>query len=153
MRQSIAAAALIRREQEGQVLWLAQWSRSWHCFHLVGGHKRPDESFRACLVREIAEELDLREEADYEMAAEPTGHLEFTAWSQRTNEDTAYTTELFEVTLHDGPPREKVEADPENRWLSEAEIRSGHTADGKPVSPTMGLILAKIQFLAGKNEV
>ena len=152
MRQSIASAALIQKEQEGKVLWLAQWSRTWHCFHLVGGHKRPDESFRECLVREIGEELGLREGADYEMAAVPTGHMEFTAWSQRTNEETAYTMELFEVRLHDGPPREKTEADPENRWLSEAEIRSGRTTDGKPVSPTMAVILGKIQFLAGENE-
>ena len=146
MRQSIAAAALIREERAGQVFWLSQWSRTWKCFHLVGGHKKPEESFRECLVREIAEELDLREGTDYEMAAEPAGHLEFVAHSQRTNEETAYTTELFEVRLHTGPARRKVDADPQNRWLSESEICSGRTDDGQSVSPTMQLMLAKLHW-------
>ena len=75
MRQSIAAASLIRKEQDGHFFWLARWSRSWQRFHLVGGHKRPEESFRECLVREISEELGLTEHADYEMAAESTAHL------------------------------------------------------------------------------
>ena len=86
-RQSIAAAALIRRTEAAQVLWLARWSRSWKRFHLVGGHKHDEESFRECLVREIGEELGLVEDADYEMAAVPTAHLEFTAWSEGAKEE------------------------------------------------------------------
>jgi 8-oxo-dGTP pyrophosphatase MutT (NUDIX family) len=145
MRSSIAAAALIRREHNGQVLLLARWSRSWQRFHLVGGHKRADESFRECLTREIGEELGLAEGADYEMATEPMVHLEFTAWSEGAKEETAYTTELFEVDLR-GPARAKVDAEPAVRWLSEAEIRAGHCADGRPISQTMQLILAKINW-------
>lgn len=145
MRQSIAAAALVRIEQNGQPLWLARWSRSWQRFHLVGGHKRPEESFRECLVREIAEELGMAEQADYEMAAQPSAHLEFTAWSEGAKEETAYTTELFEVDLR-GPARTKLDAEPAVRWLSEAEIQAGCCADGKGVSQTMQLILAKINW-------
>jgi len=145
MRQSTAAAALIRREHNGQILWLARWSRSWRRFHLVGGHKRLEETFRECLAREISEELGLAEGADYEMAAEPTTHLEFTAWSEGAKEETAYTTELFEVDLHN-PAREKLDAEPAIRWLSEADIRAGRCTDGKPISQTMQLILAKINW-------
>ena len=146
MRRSVAAAALIRQEQGDEVLWLARWSGSWHRYHLVGGHKRPEESFRECLVREIGEELGLEEHRDFTMAAEPVTHLEFVAWSEGAQEETAYTTELFEVQLHDGPTRAKVDAKPENRWLSEAEIRRGQSADGKPVSDTMKLLLSKIDW-------
>ena len=65
MRLSEAAVALIRREQDGRTFWLARWNRNWRAYHLVGGHRRPGESFRDCLVREIAEELHLREGTDY----------------------------------------------------------------------------------------
>jgi hypothetical protein len=142
MRQSIAATALIRLERNGHVLWPARWSRTWQRFHLVGAHKRPEESFRGCLAREIGEELGLAEGADYEMAAEPTAHLEFTAWSEGAKEETAYTTELFEVDLRD-PARAKLDAEPAVRWLSEAEIQTGRCTDGKPTSQTMQLVLAK----------
>jgi molecular chaperone DnaJ len=64
MRQSVAAVALIRRSEAGQALWLAQWNPHWRRYNFVAGHKRPDESFRQCVVRELAEELGLREGAD-----------------------------------------------------------------------------------------
>ena len=63
MRQSIAAFAVIRRDERGQTLWLAQWNPKWGAYHFVGGHKRPEETFRECLVREIGEELHLCEGA------------------------------------------------------------------------------------------
>jgi 8-oxo-dGTP pyrophosphatase MutT (NUDIX family) len=146
VRRSIAAAALVCEQREGRSLWLGQWSRTWHRFHFVGGHKNDRESFRECLAREISEELDLKEHQDYDMAAEPTAHLEFTAWSEGAMEETAYTTELFEVRLHDGAARDKVDADPVNRWLTEAEILAGQCTDGKPISATMKLLLSKINW-------
>jgi hypothetical protein len=96
-------------------------------------------------VREITEELGLAEQADYEMAAQPTAHLEFTAWSEGAKEETAYTTELFEVDLRD-PTQTRLDAEPAVRWLSEAEIRAGCCSDGKPISQTMQLILVKINW-------
>src|SRR5205814_72605 len=82
MRQSEAAVALIRREQDGQTVWLAQWNDKWRAYHFVSGHKRSNETFRECLVREVAEELGLKEGANYTAAPMPAAHLEFTAFSQ-----------------------------------------------------------------------
>jgi hypothetical protein len=45
-RRSVAAMALVRRHEQGRVLYLAQWNLNWRALNLVGGHKRPDESFR-----------------------------------------------------------------------------------------------------------
>ena len=55
-----------------------------------------------------------------------------------------YTTELFEVRLHSGAARAKVDADADNRWLSEPEITAGQCTDGKPISATMKLLLSRI---------
>jgi len=136
MRQSIAAIALIRCEAEGQMQWLAQWNESWKSFNFVGGHKHDDETFRECLLREIAEELGLHEGRDVLVASSALEHLEYTDVSRRTGEETDYIIELFDVALMGDRARTIIEANPANRWLSEPEIMTGRCDDGQPVSPT-----------------
>src|SRR5947209_7142008 len=118
VRQSFAAVALIRREAQGQVLWLTRWNVHWNSFHLIAGHKRPDESFRDCLRREIVEELALRERTDFTVADEPLLHLEYTAWSERAHAETAYTAELFPVQLAGESVCDRPGDDPRVRWVS-----------------------------------
>src|SRR5438093_216363 len=84
MRRSEAAVALIRREQDGQTLWLAQWNPKWQRYHFVSGHRSPDETFRECLVREIAEELNLSEGLDYQVSSALPIQLEFIDFSEST---------------------------------------------------------------------
>lgn len=136
MRTSIASIALIQRHAAGQPLWLAQWNEGWQAYNFVGGHKHDDESFRECLVREIAEELDLRDAVDVQVSAARRQRLEYTARSQRNGEETRYTIELFDVALVGDRPLDAINANPANRWLTEAEIESGRCHDGRPVSPT-----------------
>jgi 8-oxo-dGTP pyrophosphatase MutT (NUDIX family) len=141
MRHSEAAVALIRREQDGQTFWLAQWNPKWQRFHFVSGHRRPDETFRACLVREVAEELDLQEDRDYAVAAGPPIPVEFTDWSESAQTETTYVMELFEVALTGPEARPRVDADPQNRWLSEPEIQAERCHDGRRISATMTRLL------------
>jgi 8-oxo-dGTP pyrophosphatase MutT (NUDIX family) len=77
------------------------WIRNehWQRYSFVGGHKRPDESFRDCMIREIAEELLLGEGRDFLVADRPLARLEYTAWSQSAGQETRYTIELFQVQL------------------------------------------------------
>jgi len=143
MRQSEAAVALIHRQQDGQALWLAQWNDKWQAYNLVSGHRRHDETFRDCLVREIEEELHLSEGTDYRVSAESPTQLEFMGFSESTQTETRYIMELFNVELSPGAyPR--VETDSANRWLTEAEIQAGQTQDGQSVSPTMKRLLGEV---------
>jgi 8-oxo-dGTP pyrophosphatase MutT (NUDIX family) len=140
MRESIASIAVIRRECQHQTLWLAQWSRSWQGFHFVGGHKHPDESFRECVIREVCEELQITAGVDFLVAEQPRARLDYTAWSKHAGQETHYVMQLFDVTLTDSA-RQKVEADPQNRWVTTDEIRQQRCSDGQPISETMGLLL------------
>jgi 8-oxo-dGTP pyrophosphatase MutT (NUDIX family) len=144
MRQSEAAVAVIRRVRDGQTFWLARWNDKWSAFHFVSGHRRPDETFRECLVREIAEELGLSEGADYQVSAEPPIHWEFVDFSQSTQTQTCYNMELFNVELSAGA-HPSVESNLANRWLSAAEIEAGQTQDGQPVSATMKRLHKEIE--------
>src|SRR6187397_1349494 len=97
MRTSIAAFALIRRP--GPRAWLTQWNDHWQALNLIGGHVQPEETFHACCEREVAEELGLRRDEDFEVDATALGHVEFDAWSQRTQEQTHYVFEVFAAQL------------------------------------------------------
>ncbi|HEY7422973.1 MAG TPA: NUDIX domain-containing protein [Gemmataceae bacterium] len=142
MRTSVAAFALFRRAASaGRVEYLAQWNDGWHAFHFVGGHKRDNESFRDCCVREVAEELGLVEERDFRIAAQRRSHLRYIHWSERVKADTAYTIELFDVELLSSAAA-AVESGANNRWLTESDIRAGRCRDGRAVSATMLRILS-----------
>jgi 8-oxo-dGTP pyrophosphatase MutT (NUDIX family) len=146
MRKSEAALAVIRRPRDGGSRWLALWNAKWDAFHFVGGHRRPGESFRECLVREVAEELGLRDGIDCRVAPTPMAHLDYTAWSSHARANTEYTMELFAVELVEDAER-ALEGHASVRWLSDDEIRSGRCRDGRPVSPTMGFLIAKAGIL------
>jgi hypothetical protein len=151
VRRSEASVALIRRIQDGQTLWLTQWNPKWKRFHFVSGHRHPEETFRECLVRELAEEIHLREGTDYTAGAEPLNRIEFTAFSESAQTQTQYLMALFEVDLI-GDAQSLVDANPQNRWLSEAEIARERCQDGKLVSATILRILNAMRRGAGGEE-
>jgi hypothetical protein len=115
----------------------------------VGGHKRSDESFRECVVREVQEELELQEGVDFRVATDPVSHLEYEAYSRGFGEQTQYTMELFEVMLNGHEAHRKIASNTNNRWLSASHIRDETAVDERPVSPTMGLLLRKAGMLPG----
>jgi 8-oxo-dGTP pyrophosphatase MutT (NUDIX family) len=146
LRRSEGGIALFQRVMAGQRQWLAQWNDKWGAFFFVGGHREDSETFRQCVVREIAEELDLSQ-ADFTVAAQPAHHLEYRAQSRSAGELTAYVMELFDAQLA-APALEAVEREARNRWLSEEEIHRLEAHDGRPISTTMLLLLS----LAGRLQ-
>ncbi len=148
MRESAAAVALIRRQENGQSTWLAQWNSKWQRYHFVGGHRQEPETFRDCLVRELVEELGLHELSDVVVAEQPRQRLEFVAWSESSHQQTRYTFELFEVEFAGESVIRKVDANPQNRWVSEAEMRQGGASDGRLISPTMFLVMSQAKLAA-----
>lgn len=143
LRESQAAVALIRARHETTWTFLCHWSGSWRALHFVGGHREPGETFRACAVREACEELGVAA-CDVSVEAEPLGHLEYVTHSRSAGVPTAYVIEVFPAALAPGAVLGRPE--PENRWVTRAEIRAGVTADGTPVSPTAELILSKLNL-------
>ncbi len=148
MRNSVAAIALIHREVDGQKHWLARWNENWQAFSFIGGHKQREESFRECLLRLAQEDLGLEPEADFQVADEPHSHLEYTALAEGTRAKTAYTMELYPLTLHGDFSHEKIDSDEQNRWLHPAEIKTSSTNDGWTISGTMALLLEMAGLLS-----
>jgi hypothetical protein len=145
MRESIGAFALIRTHELENTCWLAHWNQGWESYNFVGGRKRPDESFRECVTREICEELRLNAGTDFRVSRERAGHFEYVAWSERWRETTAYTIEAYRVEFCSADVARSVTTRSENRWLSRDEIRRCLTDDSQAVSKTMDFILSKIE--------
>jgi hypothetical protein len=51
---------------------------------------------------------------------------------------------LYEVALSSESALAKVAANPDNRWVTEAEILAGRCNDGTRVSPTMMRIVMRL---------
>ncbi len=149
MRRSEGALALIRRQRDGRSEYLVQWNEKWGAYSFVGGHRRPDETFRACLQRELAEELHLQPGTGYDLPDRPPWHLEYTAYSESAGVETAYVMELFIVELTPAGLA-AVEADPVNRWVSQEQVRDRRAGDQRPVSRTVALLLDRIGLLADR---
>jgi 8-oxo-dGTP pyrophosphatase MutT (NUDIX family) len=143
-RRSIAAVALIRRRDAGQTVHLTQWNPKWQALYFVSGHKRPTETFRECIVREIGEELGLVSDVDCRLPDEPVGQLRFQAWSEAARTFTSYEFAIYEVTLTGDSALAKIMANPDNRWVTEAEILAGLCTDGTRISPTMTRVLTAL---------
>lgn len=152
MRESIASVALIREHKHAGAKWLTRWNDKWQAYSFVAGHVEPGESFRDCVVREVKEELGLRNEVDFVVASQPGARVEFVAWSARAKADTAYTMELFELDLIRPEALDIVHSERRNRWLSEEEIRKGFSADGHPVSETVGRLLDEVGWMKGHRQ-
>jgi ADP-ribose pyrophosphatase YjhB (NUDIX family) len=141
MRRSEGSLALVRQTDSGRSSLLAQWNPRWEALNLVGGHRHAGESFRDCLLRELAEELNLSA-ADFTVAEAPLARLEYVAWSDAANAETAYVLEVFAVALH-GDAVERVSADSANVWLTMDEVRTGRSGERR-VSPTLVRILSAL---------
>ena len=131
LRQSTASVALIRSA------WTKTPTSSARPADI------PSQAFLYPLVNWLGEELGLREQTDFVISDEAPTPIEFQEWSLSARAETRYVMELFNVALCPTPAVEAIDRDPLNRWLTEAEIRRGVSADGRPVSPTMIRLLTE----------
>jgi len=150
MRISQAGLAMFKRLGPGSVVeYLTQWNDNWQMFSLLGGHREPDESFRQCCVREVAEELELTPDIDFRVGIEPLQSLrEYTAMSKAAGVETRYRVELFAVELLNRDAVAKVDANVANRWLTETDIRRHTTKEGQPIAAQVEIVLQLFGVLA-----
>jgi 8-oxo-dGTP pyrophosphatase MutT (NUDIX family) len=144
MRQSEGSLAYIERRRGDRIEVLTQWNEGWQAYSLVGGHRRPSESSRGCLAREVAEELGLGEGGQFSAGESPLARLDYVARSESVGVETGYTLEVYRVELSSPDVESHVSASPENRWVAADEVGAGRTSDGGRISPTVARVLARL---------
>jgi 8-oxo-dGTP pyrophosphatase MutT (NUDIX family) len=133
MRHVSAAFAWIERETPSGSRVLTQWNRKWQAFNLVGGHVELGETFRACVVREMVEELGI-DASQFDVEPDPLARIEFEAFSVPAQETTVYQMAAFRADICTEAAWRRIDENPENRWLRAADLAAGATADGHRVS-------------------
>lgn len=134
LRTILAAAGLItRQQQDGALSYLLVYDGPAGAWQLPGGrYDHRDGSLRSTLLRELSEELGcglLREPTDL-LLSELTPELELVRDSPTYGLRTSTRFHLFAVELK----RELPLLPGQLRWVREAEILAGRTADQQPVS-------------------
>ncbi|TWT63739.1 NUDIX hydrolase [Rubinisphaera italica] len=141
MRESIGAIVFYERRSARGLEYLAQWNAGWKAFHFVGGHQRAEETSLNCAIRESNEELELAAD-QFQIDPIPIGRLQYRAFSQRAQTETTYQTTLFAGHLTE-ESQQLIERNPQNVWVTPAEIQQGQTEAGQLISPTSALLLQK----------
>ncbi len=141
MRISDAGIAMISRVNSlGETEFLTQWNQGWNAYSLIGGHVEAGETFRQCCVREIEEELHCTA-SDFELAPYPYATLRFHDFSKAAREETDYHWQVFLTR----PSNDLLERLPDDcQWVNAHHIRSGRTADGKPIADQVRRVLKAV---------
>lgn len=123
------SVALIRHPEHLEEQWLALESETEDPLTLVTARRGHDQSWRDCLDAQIASSLLLRQGRDYLLSTMPRLHHEDVVQIQ--NQRTEIEVAFFVTDLYGSVARAAVEQDPRTRWVTNAELRSGLTSDGR----------------------
>lgn len=146
--------ALLRHPEQLEELWLAYWDAKFQHYNFVTAERLETDSFRECLDREIAWQLELRRNKDYLISSMARLHLDLELPEDKSEEDAELqpAVEFYIVDLYGRAGRATIEANSNLRWLSGKEVLSGATADGKPVAPGLVTLLKMADVIVGHSR-
>lgn len=145
MHKTVRSIALIRHPDADPPRWLVRRDPRSGELGLIVADRLEGDSYRDCLVREVAWALGLARERDFIVSSVPRVHLELTRADQPDLEEDWLFAEFFVVELFGAQAPALVEADPANLWLTVEELRSGGTAAGR--------LNARDRFLLARGDV
>jgi len=143
--------ALLRHPEQLEELWLTHWDARCQCYDFVTAERLETDSFRECLDREIAWQLELRRGKDYLISSMARLHLDLELPEHDADDGSELrpAVEFYIVDLYGRAGRATIEANPRLRWLSGQEVLAGKTADGKAVAPGLVTLLKMADVIAG----
>jgi len=148
---STEVMVLFTRENSSQWEYLLKWSPLQQAFEFVGGHQESDETARECAIGRTSEQLDGLEETDFLIGKHPVARLRDQVLSQHAGGDTLRDTTLFSGEIQPSAlPRLKQVS--KIAWATEQVIAVGKTTDGRRISLTAQLALAKTGRLADARD-
>lgn len=142
-----ASIALIRHHDEPEQHWLAFWNDAKSYFSFVIAERLESESWRECLDRELAWQLDLRRGKDYLISSMARLHFEETEVDFNSNDESKLKIEFYVVDPYGRKGREVFAALPNSQWLSNKELMAGRCDDDRPIDPWLVQLLQKADLL------
>ena len=137
------AAVLIRHPGSESGLWLTRSDQTTNQLKLIIAERLGSESPRETVDRELAWQLRLNRGKDYLISSVARLHFEGQLTLPGEDEARAFCIEFFIVEPYGQHCRDHLLNDPQNRWLSRAELLSGCSTRGEIVCPiSTGLLKA-----------
>ncbi|MEX0701969.1 MAG: hypothetical protein WD069_07725 [Planctomycetales bacterium] len=131
MEKTVRSIALVRHPDADPPRWLVRRDAESGALGLLVSDRLEGDSYRECLVREVAWTLGLARDRDFIVSSVPRVHLELRKAEQPELEEDWLFAEFFAVELFGGRALEVVDADPANVWLTAEELRAGETASAR----------------------
>gem|GEM_PF-1342302 len=143
-----ASIAMIRHNEQPEMQWLAYWHDQQQHFCFVTAERLENESWRECLDRELAWQLNVRRGQDYLISSMARMHMEETVFDAATKSDIETTVELYVVDPYGRRGRAAFAAAKDVRWLNNHELRNGRTDDGRAIDAWLVNLLKRADVLA-----
>lgn len=124
----VGAIALIRQFVDEQCLWLFRREPNAP-LRMIQAARLEKESYREVIEREVAWVLQLERGKDYIVSRVPRAHYQGVI--EEGDHAAYYVIELYIVDLFGKRARAHLNQDPDNQWLSTAELL---TADAETIS-------------------
>lgn len=141
MQTLIRSIAMIRKPAEHRSTWLARWQPPTRCYDFVMAEPLEEESFRECIDREVSWVLQLERRRDYLVANMAQINLDFCEALPGDAHETHIVAAFYIVDLYRKSAWERVDSDPENRWVTASEIYAGQARDDRPIDPNLRFLI------------
>ena len=142
-----ASIALIRHHDEPEQHWLSFWDAAKSHFSFVTAERLESESWRECLDRELAWQLDLRRCKDYLISSMARLHFEETEIDPNSNDESKLEVEFYIVDPYGRKGREAFAGLSNSKWLSNKELMAGRCDDDRHIDQWLVQLLQKADLL------
>ncbi|MFN3157744.1 MAG: hypothetical protein ACE37I_00430 [Rubinisphaera brasiliensis] len=147
MNSFVGSVALVRHPEDEENRWLLKWSDTELQYRMIIAKRLEGETYRECLDREIAWELELRQNRDYLISNMSRLHIEEILQLDDECHGTFFLLEFFAVDLYGKTSKASVEANPALRWISTQEILAGQTQQGEGIDRHLVALLKKFELI------
>ncbi|MCG6154858.1 hypothetical protein [Rubinisphaera margarita] len=142
------SVALVRHPEEDEKRWLTLWNERRGQHEMIAANRLEQESFRECLDREIAWQLDLRRGKDYIISSMARLHIEQELELPGDSVAQPYIIEFFVTDPYGKTANAALEEQSNTRWLKATEILDGKTETGEPVDPRLVYLLDRFELIS-----
>ncbi|MCA8986493.1 MAG: hypothetical protein KDA78_02560 [Planctomycetaceae bacterium] len=139
--------ALIRNRDAPEQEWLLFWEEQNQQYETIVAHRLERESFRECLDREIAWQLDWRRGKDYLISHMARLHIEQELQLPGDEKPLFYLVEAIVVDPYGKATREAIRHHESAVWLKAADLYQGTTSTGKAIDPRLVALITRFELI------
>ena len=141
MKHDSIAVALVRKNYNQKLCWLARLNPSRMMLAFVIGERLEGESFRETTIREVAWTLQLDRQRDFLVSNMAQMNLEFVDQLPGRFQKSHVQVAFYNVEIYRREGIQRLDQDSKNIWVSSDEICKGVTFCGRKLDPVIPYLI------------